>query len=383
MRIFFAAIVLLPMFALFNFVFNPMGLGPEKEAVLTPEFFSSPARKLSGLELLTDGREAFQEIFAAIDAAESSIYIQTFIWKDDNTGRTVADKLKAAAGRGVEVVVRKDMLGTFFELGDLLGGKPSPVFTRTGLKSRKNIRVVTDLFADTDHSKYYMFDRRNVVFGGMNIADEYHEKWHDYMVLLRGETWAEAFENKVLKSSPWPESSQMVLAVNDAGQTEIRTAMAQIIDKAKDSVTIEHAYFSDDKIIEAVERAAQRGVNVRLILPEKPDTHLFANMATIDRLLALKSDNVPAIYLYPRMSHAKVIMTDGRIAAIGSANLTPRSMLTSKELTLFVHGAPDTAFIRKLREQLESDIAASRKVENPFHLGFLDRVKAFVGKYVW
>ena len=295
----------------------------------------------------------------------------------------MADKLKAAAGRGVEAVVRKDMLGTFFELGDLLGGKPSPVFTRTGLKGRKNIRVVTDLFADTDHSKYYIFDRRSVVFGGMNIADEYHNEWHDYMVLLRGEALAEAFENKVRKSSPWPESSPMVLAVNDAGQTEIRTALVEIIDKAKDSLTIEHAYFSDDKIIEAVERAAERGVNVRLILPEKPDTHLYANMATIDRLLDIESDNVPAVYLYPRMSHAKVILTDGRIAAIGSANLTPRSMLTSKEVTLFVHGASETSFIQELREQLESDIAASQRVKTPFRLGFLDRVKALVGKYVW
>ena len=101
---------------------------------------------------------------------------------------------------------------------------------------------------------------------------------------------------------------------------------------------IEHAYFSDDKVIAAVKKAAARGVRVEVILPKIPDTHLYANMATINRLLDSESGKAPRVFLYPHMSHAKVIMTDGRIVAIGSANLTPRSMLTSKEITLFVHG---------------------------------------------
>jgi phosphatidylserine/phosphatidylglycerophosphate/cardiolipin synthase-like enzyme len=83
------------------------------------------------------------------------------------------------------------------------------------------------------------------------------------------------------------------------------------------------------------------------------------------------------------MSHAKVIMTDGRIVAIGSANLTPRSMLTSKEITLFVHGAATSRVIRELREQLETDMAVSEEVLQPFELGPLEKIKAIVGKYVW
>jgi hypothetical protein len=101
--------------ALFFFVFNPLGLGPEPATVLSPEFFANPAQDLSEIELLVDGKEAFNEIFAAIDSAESSVYIQTYIWKDDRTGQAVVAKLKAAADRGVRVTVSKDMLGTFFE----------------------------------------------------------------------------------------------------------------------------------------------------------------------------------------------------------------------------------------------------------------------------
>jgi len=371
------------MVALFFFVFNPMGLGPEPATVLPPEFFANPAKDLSELELLVDGKKAFNEILAAIDAAESSIYVQTYIWKDDNTGQAVVAKLKAAADRGVRVVVSKDMLGTFFELGDMITGKPSPVFTKAGLKGHNNIHVDTDLFADTDHSKYYIFDERSVIFGGMNIADEYHKQWHDYMVLLRGKSWTEAFTNKVLKHSPWPPSSALVLAVNNSKETEIRTATLEIIENATKSVVIEHAYFSDDKVIEAVKRAAARGVKVEVILPKIPDTHLYANMATINRLLDSESGKAPRVLLYPHMSHAKVIMTDGRIVALGSANLTPRSMLTSKEITLFVHGVSTSPFIRELREQLEADIAVSEEVVKPFKLGLPAKVKAVVGKYVW
>ena len=371
------------MVALFFFVFNPLGLGPEPDTVLSSEFFATPAQDLSELELLVNGKEAFNKIFAAIDSAESSVYIQTYIWKDDSTGLAVVAKLKAAADRGVRVTVSKDMLGTFFELGDMIKGKPSPVFTRTGLKGYENIQVLTDLLADTDHSKYYIFDERIVIFGGMNIADEYHMQWHDFMVLLRGKIWTEAFTKKVLKRSHWPVSSPLVLAVNNSKKTEIRTATIEIIQKAKQSVVMEHAYFSDDKVIEAVKKAAASGVRVEIILPKVPDTHLYANMATINRLLDSDSGKAPRVFLYPHMSHAKVIMTDGRIVAIGSANLTPRSMLTSKEITLFVHGDPTSRFISELREQLETDIAASEEVLQPFKLGQLDKIKAVVGKYVW
>jgi len=381
--LFSGVLALLLMVALFFFVFNPLGLGPEPAAVLSSEFFANPAQDLSELKLLVDGKAAFNEIFAAIDSAESSVYIQTYIWKDDSTGQAVVAKLKSAADRGVGVVVSKDMLGTFFELGDMLNGKPSPVFTKTGLKGHKNIQVETDLFADTDHSKYCIFDERSVIFGGMNIADEYHLQWHDYMVLLRGKVWTQAFTNKVLEHFPWPPSAPLVLAVNNGKETEIRTATIEIIENATKSVVIEHAYFSDDKIIEAVKRAAARGLRVEVILPKIPDTHLYANMATINRLLESESGKVPRILLYPHMSHAKVIMTDGRIVAIGSANLTPRSMLTSKEITLFVHGGSTSAFIRELREQLEADIAVSEEVAKPFKLGPLAKVKAVVGKYVW
>jgi len=230
-----------------QFIFNPLGLGPEPETVLSRHFFTIPTQDLSELELLVDGKAAFDKILEAIDSARSSVVVQTYIWKDDNIGRLMAARLKAAASRGVQVTVHKDLLGTVFELGDMLKGRPSPVFTKAGLRGYENIAVNTDVFTDTDHSKYFIVDKRLVVFGGMNIGDEYHTLWHDYMVLIRSNRWTEAFEYKVMQGSPWPNPSPFVLAVNDRSTTEIRTAIIEMIDNAGESVIIEHAYFSDDK----------------------------------------------------------------------------------------------------------------------------------------
>jgi len=369
--------------AAFFFIFNPLGLGPEPSAVLPENFFTTPTQDLSMLDLLIDGKAAFSLMISDIDAAESSIYIQTFIWKDDDIGRQTVDRLKAAAQRDVAVTVHKDMLGTFFELSDMLAGRPSPVFTRKGLKGYRNIDVRVSWLADTDHSKYVITDQRRVVFGGMNIADEYHTQWHDYMVAIRSAPWTRAFMDRVLKGRPWPSNAPFVIAVNDRIATEIRTALIEVIDHSKEHLIIEHAYFSDDKIIAAVLRAIARGVRVDIILPKRPDTHLYANMATINRLLASHTGESLRVFLYPKMMHAKVVLSDEAIAAVGSVNLTPRSMITKREVTMFAHAGPDNPFIRKLRLQLDSDMAMAEQVTGPFKLGTWQRLGAIVGKYVW
>jgi cardiolipin synthase len=367
----------------FFFIFNPLGLGPEPDIVLSQDFFDTPASRLNELELIIGGEAAFAEILSAIEAAQKSIHVQTYIWKDDQIGGLVVEKLKDAADRGVTVTIHKDVLGTVFEIGDILKGKPSPVYSRAGLRRYNNISVVTDVFSDTDHSKYFILDRQVAIFGGMNIADEYHKQWHDYMASIRSERWATVFEQKAIHGAPWPVSAPFVVAVNDHKGTEIRTALTQMIDHAAEQIIIEHAYFSDDKVIEAVKRAAGRGVDVAVILPKHPDTHVYANRVTINRLLESSGNSPPRIFLYPLMSHAKIVMTDGVIAAVGSANLTPRSMVTSKELTLFVHGKKDEPFIEKLRDQLTMDISQSEQVKKPYELSVTEWILAVAGKYIW
>ena len=83
------------------------------------------------------------------------------------------------------------------------------------------------------------------------------------------------------------------------------------------------------------------------------------------------------------MMHSKVILVDGVIAAVGSANLTPRSMVTTKEITLFMSGTRNTGFVRELSRNLAADVAASELVEQPFVLSWSDEILAIAVKYVW
>jgi cardiolipin synthase len=156
-----------------------------------------------------------------------------------------------------------------------------------------------------------------------------------------------------------------------------------MIDHAKERVVVQHAYFSDSIILQALLSAAERGVHIDVILPANPDTHGAANKVTINHLLASKHRDRIRVFLYPVMSHAKVLLVDGQMAGVGSANLTPRSMLTAKELTVFVHANPDEPFLQRLREQIDADLAKSTEVRESFQLTIKDRINALVGKYVW
>jgi cardiolipin synthase A/B len=257
------------------------------------------------------------------------------------------------------------------------------VFTSAGLKGYKRIEVNTKLFAHYDHSKYFIIDHETVIFGGMNIADEYHFQWHDYMAMFKGKERVNLFEDHVLRGKPWPAGRPAVVGVNNEHATEIRTGLREMIDAAMKRIIVQHAYFSDSKIIDALLRAANRGIQVDVILPKAPDTHGYANMMTINKLLASEHHDRFRIFLYPSMSHAKVVLVDGEIVGVGSANLTPRSMLTSKELTLFVHWDHHAPFIEKLRNQMDADLAKSTEVKKSFDLSTKDRIMGFAGKYVW
>ena len=75
---------------------------------------------------------------------------------------------------------------------------------------------------DTDHSKYFIVDNQVVIFGGMNIADEYHTKWHDYMASIRSKRWTEVPLRRKYSGTAWPNPAPLsVMTVNDRNTTEI------------------------------------------------------------------------------------------------------------------------------------------------------------------
>ncbi|MDH5756312.1 MAG: phosphatidylserine/phosphatidylglycerophosphate/cardiolipin synthase family protein [Nitrospinota bacterium] len=361
--------------------FLPFRLGPAPEKLLEDGFFSAPGA-MPDMRLYIDGAEAFDAVFEAISRARKSVHIQTFIWKEDSLGRRMVEAVTAAAGRGASVTLSKDVLGTFFEiLGK--GGKPGPIFTGSRGFGSKNISVDFRSLKPVDHSKYYIIDDNEVIFGGMNIADEYHDRWHDYMIGIYGSPLARSFADKVVRKNPWPQDAPFVIATNTKHGAQIRTGIAQVIDSAQERLVLEHAYFSAGMILEGIGRALARGVAVDLILPKNPSTHGPANRAAVNLLLAGNHTERLRVFFYPTMTHAKALVADGRIVAIGSANMTPRSLFVAGETVMFAHFAPDHPFVHRLNARLESDINASERISAPFDMGPWERGKALVGKYIW
>jgi len=361
--------------------FLPFRLGPAPPRLLDDGFFAGPGA-MPQMRLYIDGEEAFEAVFQAIEGARQSVHVQTFIWKDDSLGSRMVESLLAAADRGARMTLSKDILGTFFEV---LGKKGSlgPAFKDSRLRSNKNISVEINPLKPVDHSKYYIIDGREVIFGGMNVADEYHDQWHDYMVGLHDERLAGLMNKKLLSHDHWPEDAPFVIATNTKKEAQIRTGIVQLIDAAKKRLVFEHAYFSADIILEGIQRALARGVDVDLILPKNPSTHGPANRATVNRLLASLHAERLRVFFYPTMTHAKAMVADGRIVAIGSANMTPRSLYVSGETVMFAHFEPDHSFLTRLNARLESDILKSERIRDPFDMGPWEEAKALAGKYIW
>ncbi len=370
-------ILLISLFAIFILLFSPFGLGPVTASLLPEKFFTEPTTS-DELTLLVEGEEAFDEILRQLGKAKKSIFVQTFIFRGDNIGRLVANELVKAGRRGVHVTVRKDVAGFFFELRDTISGRRSPVFPGGILSGEPGIDVVVDIFRATDHSKYFIIDNRLVLFGGMNIGDEYHLNWLDYMVKLDSD-WSTAFGAVMSEGKDWPTTAPFILATNSREKCEIKRGILEVIESSKKSALLLHAYFSDDDIILALTEAKKRGVDVDVIMPRDPGTHFFANRVTINRLLLAKVN----VFLYPKMSHAKVALIDGKISVTGSANLTHRSMRRSIEVSLFHHGRKDDPFTVSLHESLHKVKHESQQVSDPFALGWHEKVAAIVGKYTW
>jgi len=361
--------------------FSPFGLGPAPQQLLGQDFFTHPAA-MPDIKIYIDGQESFGAILAAMDRAEKSLHVQTFIWKDDTLGNMMVDASLAAANRGVAVKLCKDLLGSFFEMA-FKNGKPSPLFNNALLKSHANINIQVSAKKAVDHSKYYIMDRQTAFFGGMNVADEYHAVWHDYMVGLHDPGWAAHFAAKVIDRQPWPDGAPFVIATNTSQGAQIRTGVIELIDAARDRLLFEHAYFSASIIIDAIERALARGVKVDLLLPRAPSTHGPANRAAVNRLLGSPHARGLRIFFYPRMTHAKALVADGKIVAIGSANMTPRSLYVSGETVMFAHFPPDHPFIARLNARMERDLAESQRITEPIAMSLVERARAVAGKYIW
>ncbi len=335
-------------------------------------------------ELLIDGKNAFPEILRQIGCAQRSIEVHMFIWRDDGIGRKIAGALVSAADRGVRVQIVKDRYGvvcerseenraSFFHRG-LTPAERFSVFWLTvgyntdqllwrgrrlgkdlerALRAHPNISVL-DADYLSDHSKYWIFDDKVLIFGGINIEDKENgtdrkgRAYRDYMVMLDDREAVRHFADQT--------GGIFVRNVKSPVRSfEVEQKMLSLIRDSERSLTIVMAYFSPiPAFLSSIEDAVRRGVRVRILVPAKANYMDAANKDAMRRLFPLTGQGL-TIFLSPRMIHAKVIMSEKELT-VGSCNITKKAFRQLDELNLFRKCESDN-FTRALEESVEETIA--------------------------
>jgi cardiolipin synthase len=325
----------------------------------TEVLLHSPA-PISGLTQSTEVRvwvdgEVFPRIEKLLLRARHTVVIQMFIWKDDTVGRRIASTLLRSADRGVKVDITKEAVGDVFEFGqDFLATRDikNPLWKR--FWSHPNIRIT--YATNNDHAKVYIIDEKILLLTGMNIADEYHNKLHDYLVELRGSSFVEHYLTH--GDVPVHPSSNVQLAMNTEVRKDIRKALTDIIGNAKYSIVVEHCYVSDPKILDLLADKSKAGVNVTLIVPAELGHNYYMTMQAVYSLLDRGDRKRIRIFRYPRMFHGKIILVDRATAFVGSANLMKSSIDDMGEVNVRLEGRTEPA-VQKIRDILREDILLS------------------------
>lgn len=324
------------------------------------------------VRLFVDGKKSFSRIVRLIRGARATLVIQMFIWKDDETGRMVAQAVLDAADRGVVVDITKEGVGDLFEKEhDFFATQFESSDLWQRFWSHPNIRV--HYVDNHDHAKVYVIDNHTLVLTGMNIADEYRFHWHDYMVELRGTHFVEHF----LTAQP-PQGDELTLVMNRAGRRDIRPFVMRLIRSAQKSIVLEHCYLSDDAVISALLERNAAGVRVTVIVPEHLGLHHHSNMQSVGRLMTGRASSNLQVLLYPRVFHAKVMLIDRTAAFLGSANMMRSSLDDMGEVNVYV-GPGHSGFISDMREALREDILISRPLAALPPLRWASRWLAYIG----
>ncbi len=338
--------------------------------------------------LLIDGEETFTEIFAAIKAAETYVLVEFFIIKDDGLGNRFRELLEKKSCEGVAVYLLYDEIGChalpkwYTESLRERGVKVRRFHSTQGPSNRFQVNF-------RNHRKIVVVDGRIGFVGGHNVGDEYlglserFGKWRDTHVRLVGPAvlslqlvflsdyyWASREVPELNWRTVTPgdgsgcgagESLVLILPTAPVGMIESSTVFfLNAITRARRRIWIASPYFVTDETIHSVlQMAALRGVDVRIMIPGRPDKWV-PWLATFSCLPELRSAGVRIFRYQEGFLHQKVIVVDDALASVGTANFDNRSLRLNFEVSA-VSTCPN--FARRVAAMLEDDFTHCKEAE--------------------
>lgn len=330
------------------------------------------------LRLLIDGEATFAAILDAIARAEHYVLVQFFIFHDDGLGRRMQRALLERAAAGITVCVLYDGVGSHDlprQYVDVLraGGVAVHPFATRSWTNRLQINF-------RNHRKIVVVDGWRGFVGGLNVGDEYLGRkpplapWRDTHMELQGPAVADlqqAFTEDwfwiTAQGLPFRApreavgtASTLVAATGPADRQESASLFfVQVISAARERVWLTTPYFVPDQAVGAALRlAVLRGVDVRVLLPSRPDHRTVFLSSTLHAHEAI-SAGIRVFRYQPGFTHQKVILIDGDTTSVGSMNLDSRSFRLNFEI-----GAlnVDRAFAAEIEAMLLEDFANAMEV---------------------
>jgi cardiolipin synthase len=369
-----------------------------------------PFTRGNSVELLTSGTRAFDAMFGAIRRAQSYCLIQFYIVRDDSLGHTLRDTLVDAVRRGVAVYFLYDEIGSY-ALGrryvrDLRehGVRIHPFSSTRGVQNRFQLNF-------RNHRKVLVVDGVEGFLGGFNVGNEYLGEsprfgpWRDTHLRMTGPVltglqlpfvedwhWAtgefleldwqscaehpeggqlEQLQEEVaghgetddLLTVPMPpidDAVSLVLPSGPADETPTASLIVQhAIHSASNRLWIASPYFvPDEGVQDALKLAVLRGVDVRILIPDKPD-HLLIYLSAFAFVGHMLDAGVRIFRFLPGFLHQKVMLIDDSVATIGTVNIDNRSFRLNFEITAIVGSR---RFAAQVESMLTRDFSHAREM---------------------
>ena len=325
-----------------------------------------------------NGQDKFKDLITDLRNAKKFINIEYYIFRNDKIGKQFSNILEQKAKEGVEVRFLVDSMGSYKLTKRSLkkylinGGKFAIFFP--GILPHINTRINY-----RNHRKIVVIDGLYGYTGGFNVGDEYLGKdksigyWRDTNIRIEGEAvndltdrflldWCyaakediedlEVYHNKVHETKG-DIGIQIVTSGPDHNEEYIKNSYLKMINNAKKNVYLETPYLVPDASMgEALKISALSGVDVRIIIPGKPD-HFFMEWAASAYIEELLEAGVKVYKYNNGFIHAKTIAADSQVSTVGTANMDMRSFSLNFEVNAFIY---DDRVTKNLEEQFLKDI---------------------------
>ena len=301
----------------------------------------------------TFGRDLFDDMLAAIEGATHQILFETYIWKGDEIGERFKAALAAAADRGVEVYCIYDGFANLVVSPRFKRFPPNVKVLRYPVYAA-GWRIFDLRRYGRDHRKILVVDDEVGFVGGFNIGSAYETEWRDTHMRITGpgvwdlkravaDFWNLNRRRRIGSSerpllletaSTWEPGLRIHRNVPRLWMFPIRGMYLEAINRASRNVWMTHAYFIPDQdFIDAMKAAAQRGVDVRLLIPLKSN-HIVADWISRGYFSQLLDAGVRILRYRDAMMHAKTSTIDGTWTTVGTANIDRLSLSGNYEINI-------------------------------------------------